>query len=202
MIRRFVLMLSAFVVAGTALAVPASAGGFCADPAGDLYSDAVGDTVTMLDSCFSPTVLRVGLGDTVTFVNKDPEFHALGGVAGTFGDMHREIDSGERVRVTFEDEGIFPYVCILHPGMGGAIVVGDGEGAATAVLPVGREDEAKPASAIADAAREPESSATAVWWGLGAALIAVAGAGVGIMLRRRSSALEPAGGSEGYRSTT
>jgi hypothetical protein len=55
----------------------------------------------------------------VTFVNKDPEFHAVGGVAGTFGDMHRDIASEERVRITFEEEGIFPYVCILHPGMGG-----------------------------------------------------------------------------------
>jgi len=32
--------------------------------------------------------------------------------------------------VTFDDAGTYPYMCPLHPGMIGAIVVGSGEGGA------------------------------------------------------------------------
>jgi plastocyanin len=203
MTRKILVMLVGMVVVGTVLAAPASAGGFCSDPAADLYSDESGDLVAMAESCFSPTVLRVRPGDTVTFVNKDAEFHAVGGVAGTFGDMHREIASEERVRITFEEEGIFPYVCILHPGMGGAIVVGDGRGDASALLPVGHEDKTRSASSNAGAAIEPEGAGAVAWWGLGAALVAGLGAAGLIMLRRRSaSALQAASSSVGHRPTT
>jgi plastocyanin len=106
--------------------VPARAGGFCM---GDVpFTDARATTVEMKGNCFGPTVARIEAGNTVRFVNADTETHAVGGANGTFGDPHAGILPGDEVSFTFEREGVYPYVCILHPGMTGAIFVGDGGG--------------------------------------------------------------------------
>jgi plastocyanin len=109
----------------------AGAGGFCMDTMTESFTDAVGTEVVMVDNCFTPTVTRVDAGDAVTFTNKDGKaIHAVGGPVGSFGDPHGEIMPGESVSYRFDQEGTFPYVCIYHPGMAGAVVVGDGEGPA------------------------------------------------------------------------
>jgi plastocyanin len=109
----------------------AGAGGFCMGYTNaESFTDTDGDGVSMHDNCFSPTVVRIEAGDTVTFVNKDEEVHAVGGAVGSFGDAHAEIRPGDSVRYRFDVEGTFPYVCVYHPGMAGAVVVGDGEGPA------------------------------------------------------------------------
>ena len=103
---------------------------------------------------------------------------------------------GEKVSYTFSEEGVFPYVCILHPGMIGAIVVGDGIGPATKgsvtggmIVPPGDDtaatdtgtDAAAPA-AQATAARSDQNP-----WLLGAAvLIAVTFAGAVWLPRRKT----------------
>lgn len=110
----------------------AGAGGFCSGYEGEVMTADDGTTVEMSKNCFRPTVLRVPQGAKVTFVNKDPHVHSVGGVGGSFGDMHNEIPAGESVAYAFKDEGVYPYVCIFHPGMAGAVVVGDGEGSAAA----------------------------------------------------------------------
>jgi plastocyanin len=117
------------------LAPHAGAGGFCAGYEGETLTDvsALGasgeaNVVKMKDNCFDATVMRVSRGATVTWRNTDPEAHAVGGAAGSFGDMHAEVAPGRSVAYRFEEEGVFPYVCILHPGMAGAVVVGDGMG--------------------------------------------------------------------------
>lgn len=120
--------VSMMVLVG-ALLVPtgvASAGGFCSGYEGERVTDEAGATVALEKNCFGPTVLRVSRGHAVTFVNRDPEVHTVGGTAGSFGDMHRELAPGRSVSFRFDEEGIFPYVCLIHPGMAGAIVVGDG----------------------------------------------------------------------------
>ncbi|CAN5625243.1 hypothetical protein BH24ACT26_BH24ACT26_21060 [soil metagenome] len=129
--RACAVVVAVVAIAMIAPAGSAAAGGFCAGYAGEIMSDARGDSVQMKDNCFTPTVLRVEVGDTVTWVNGDSEAHAVGGTAGSFGDMHKVIRPAKSVSYRFEDEGVFPYVCIYHPGMAGAIVVGDGEGNAT-----------------------------------------------------------------------
>jgi plastocyanin len=117
------------IVAVGAMAFPvasARAGGFCM---GDVpFTDAHSTTVEMKRNCFGPTVVRVDSGDTVTFVNTDDEAHSVGGANGTFGDAHAEILPGDEVSFTFKHDGVYPYVCLFHPGMAGAVVVGDGTG--------------------------------------------------------------------------
>ena len=120
--KRFLSVCGVMVVLAS-LATTASAGGGCHEP----FTDGRTTTVQLKMNCFNPTIARVDAGDTVTFKNVDGTFHAVGGIGDTFGG-HAELRGGESLSYDFNEEGVFPYVCIIHAGMGGAIVVGDGEG--------------------------------------------------------------------------
>lgn len=132
------------------VAVPASAGGFCIEPA----TEAKGATVAMKGSCFTPTVLRAPAGETITFVNRDAESHTVTGV-GEWGlaFRHDEILPDETFSVTLDTEGIYVYSCLIHPGMAGAIVVGSAKGAGAAEAS-GLIDVEPPAVPDLDAATE------------------------------------------------
>jgi hypothetical protein len=146
----------------------------------------------MLDMCFTPTVLHASPGDTVTFVNRDDFDHTVTGVGGTWGTFD-DVRAGDSVAYSFDENGVYVYVCFLHPGMAGAIVVGNGSGSAAlepaAVEPLGA------GNAPGSVADEPAVSEG----GLGArAVLAGAGgllAGIGIaafvLMRRRRGALGP-----------
>jgi plastocyanin len=100
---------------------PASAGG-CGRPA----SHGTGTTVAISKACFTPSLLTIDAGATVTFVNRDPIAHNVGGqLWGHFDDL----EPAQRFQATFGQDGIYPFACTLHPGMTGAIIVGDGVGA-------------------------------------------------------------------------
>ena len=88
-----------------------------------------GDRVAITDGCFGPTVLFVDPGTTVTWTNGDPVPHTVTGVGGAWGSGD-PITGGSKASYTFEDSGTYVYVCTLHVGMAGAVVVGDGRGAA------------------------------------------------------------------------
>ena len=164
----------------------AGAGGFCSGHEGEVMTTGEGTTVEMSKNCFRPTVLRVPQGARVTFVNNDPEVHSVGGVGGSFGDMHQEIPAGEFVAYAFKEQGVYPYACIFHPGMAGAVVVGDGAGLAT---------EAGSASGVAQSSGGAASPAAGrgapgVWLGLGIALVLLVTA-VGSLARVLTRAREP-----------
>ena len=122
-------LLCTIVVLGAVVGMPgvASAGGGC--HGGVTQTDATGQedaTVQLVDACFSATVTSVDPGTPVTFVNMDEFVHNVGGNQwGHFDDLH----GGDTFRVSFEEAGTYPFACSYHPGMTGAIVVGDGEGA-------------------------------------------------------------------------
>ena len=154
----------------------AGAGGFCSGHEGEVKTTGSGSTVEMSENCFRPTVLRVQQGAKVTFVNNDPDVHSVGGVGGSFGDMHKEIPPGESVTYAFKEKGVYPYACIFHPGMAGAVVVGDGEGPAAS-------------TGTASGVTQPSAGATsvagsqgtlAVWLGLGIALVLLVAAVVSV----------------------
>ena len=113
---------------GTLVLVPgvasASGGGGCGQP----VTDAKGTGVDIQDFCFSPTILRVGVGDAVTFTNVDPFPHSVLGANATWGDYA----GFKRKSVTyrFSEPGVYPYVCTYHVGMVGVVVVGNGAGGA------------------------------------------------------------------------
>jgi plastocyanin/uncharacterized protein YjeT (DUF2065 family) len=128
--RRGMLLCMIAATATIVLGVPSTAlaGGGCHD--GVTRNDATGEkaaTVRMIDACFTATVTTVDPGAPVTFANTDLGVtHNVGGNQwGHFEDMIE----GDAFTVTFEEAGIYPFACNYHPGMTGAIVVGDGKGA-------------------------------------------------------------------------
>jgi plastocyanin len=56
-------------------------------------------------------------------VNRDDVAHTVTGVRNTFGD-YNELLKDDTFAHTFEAEGVFPYFCVVHPSMVGAVVVG------------------------------------------------------------------------------
>ena len=77
-------------------------------------------TVTIEGMKFSPAVLSIAAGDTVTFVNQDSAPHTAT-AEGTF-DTGR-LRQGQSGQVTFDAAGSFAYVCTVHPAMKGTITV-------------------------------------------------------------------------------
>jgi plastocyanin len=124
-----------WVTAGATIVVlgmpgAALAGGGC--HGGVTQNDATGEkvaTVKMFDACFTATVTTVDPGTPVTFANTDLGVtHNVGGNQwGHFEDMI----GGDAFTVTFDEAGIYPFACNYHPGMTGAIVVGEGKRAGT-----------------------------------------------------------------------
>ena len=122
--RRFISWSVVLVgISGASLALGAPA----ANAGGSCHSDAVaaaGIRVTLSELCFGPTVLYVTPGETVTWTNKDSTAHTVTGLGFRWG-SDGDLLQGDAVSYRFAQPGIYPYSCIIHPGMVGAVVVGD-----------------------------------------------------------------------------
>jgi plastocyanin len=167
-------------------------GGFCVS---EPVTDRRGDSVDMKDYCFFPNVLRVDAGDAVRFENFDTDAHTVTGV-GLWGSGHKEYGTGDKATFTFKDEGTFLYSCLLHPGMVGAVIVGDGKGKnfAGASVVKGSDDPsaAKPAPGDAAAASSPESESNNSGYVLaGLVALGVVVALVLVLARARRSRVAP-----------
>jgi plastocyanin len=77
-------------------------------------------TVAMDGTRFIPETLTVKRGDRVVWVNKDPFPHTAT-AAGTFDS--RSVAAGASWTYVPRKSGEFAYVCVLHPGMKGTLVV-------------------------------------------------------------------------------
>jgi plastocyanin len=175
-----------FVIAATVLAalavpaIPASAGG------GGCHGDATtgdGDTVEIADGCFGPTTLKVDPGDTVTFVNLDPYAHNVSAVG--WGHLN-DLNQGDSFQTTFAKAGVYPFACQYHPGMVGAIVVGNGKALAGGAPVVSETDtgaEVAPASPT-----ESSSTSATTGWLAGGAIGVAAGLAIGLIARRGARA--------------
>jgi hypothetical protein len=84
-----------------------------------------GNDVKLLPCAFEPTVTTVAVGSAVTFFNGPDFTHLITGAGQEWGSPEVELQQGESISYTFDKAGIYPYACVLHPGMSGAIVVGD-----------------------------------------------------------------------------
>lgn len=104
---------------------PADAGGGCHRNREQAQTEGTGTTVEMVGNCFGTTVLRVAPGTEVTWVNRDEIAHR---VDGTGWSVREDVAGGAQATQRFDTPGTYPYVCVLHPGMFGAVVVGDGAG--------------------------------------------------------------------------
>lgn len=124
-------------------------------------TDEIATHVAIGECAFIPTITRVPIGTTVTFANGSLQDHEVAGANLTWGAAQRPIAPGALVEQTFTAAGVYPYSCMIHPGMTGAIVVGDGGVAAAGIVaPAGGDDpsaaDGSPAGAEA-AASSPEA---------------------------------------------
>lgn len=129
--RRIIAVVStlALVMIGGVFAVPvAQAGDPCwHDQARPPVTEGTG-SIVKLDTCaFLPTITRVPVGTTVRFINSATIEHMVTGANlawGITGD--KRLGTGDEFSAPFDKPGVYPFTCLLHPGMTGAIVVGSG----------------------------------------------------------------------------
>ncbi len=76
---------------------------------------AVAHTVAIDGTNFQPAMLAVKVGDSVTWVNEDPNPHTATSIAGGFGS--HEIAPGRSWKYTATKKGEFAHVCTFHPTM-------------------------------------------------------------------------------------
>jgi plastocyanin len=171
----------------------AAAGGGCHAVGDSSVARAEGNNVTVdIGKCmFTPTVVYIEEGTTVTWDNFDPVPHTVTGVAlSLHGDEYIEA-SDEPVSTTFDEAGVFPYYCVLHPGMAAAVVVGDidaqaaaADEATAAIAPGPDEDGYNRLAAQRGA--EDTSTGMPGWTPYAAGVVtALAVLGLGVMWRRR-----------------
>jgi plastocyanin len=205
------ITVPALLALGTVSAPAVSAGnpcfhGFEMPPA----SIGSGSDIKLMPCAFEPTVLQVAEGTEVTFVNGPDFTHLITGADQAWGSPDVEVQPGVSISYTFNEAGVYPYACALHPGMSGAIVVGDldqalavgstgasnagGSSGASAQGESGSADaapadaaEARPADAAQAGATASSTAATppVVALGIGAGLV-VGAAAVWLAIRRRT----------------
>jgi len=173
------LLAVAAVGAGDALA----GGGGC--DVSTKATDAAGSSVTLKDCGFAPVVLRAPAGAKITWLNEDHVPHGVHGLGWGMPDQMGVLKRSEKYEQAFANPGIYPYMCYVHPGMSGVVIVG--EAAATVPVAAG----APPVSvALADrriSADTPSDQSSAPLAGgliIGGAL---AGYGLASLRRTRSS---------------
>jgi len=71
---------------------------------------------------FEPAEVTVGVGDTVTWTNNDSVGHDVTADSFSSGDPGG-MAPGDTFEQTFDEAGTFDYVCTVHPGMEGSVVV-------------------------------------------------------------------------------
>ncbi|HEX6580035.1 MAG TPA: plastocyanin/azurin family copper-binding protein [Actinomycetota bacterium] len=187
-IRRAMLMVLGvmlFVSASPHVAL-GSGGGGC----GRAVTDADGTSVRIRNFCFGPTVLRVPEGETVTWVNRDDFPHVVLGANAAWGG-YGKVRGGGEVGYRFVNSGVYPYVCTYHPGMIGAVVVGNGKpdgGAYTVTTNAGPVIQAESSQDAMEPQAVPVAVTPTAWapaaWVIG--LLVVVAAAIAASRRRRA----------------
>jgi plastocyanin len=81
--------------------------------------------ITIRNFSFTPPLLTVPAGTTVTWVNEDDEPHTV--VEGDKLFKSHALDTGDKFSFTFTTPGTFKYSCTIHAHMVGAVVVTTGQ---------------------------------------------------------------------------
>jgi plastocyanin len=123
---RLVLAATVGVLFVLVPSVPAHAGGGCHDgTVRDVSGTSVDNTVDLQDMCFVQTILRIKPGQSVTWKNGDQMDHMVTGAGVSWGNLE-SLRPGRTVSYRFDRAGVYPYACMIHAGMVGAVVVGNG----------------------------------------------------------------------------
>src|ERR1700691_6228564 len=79
------------------------------------------NTVVRKNFDFSPMMLTVKAGTTVTWKNLDGEPHTVVSPDGVF--RSHALDQGDAFTFKFDKPGTYKYICSIHPRMKAAIIV-------------------------------------------------------------------------------
>ena len=77
--------------------------------------------VTVDNFSFSPAELKVAVGTTVTWTNRDDIPHTVVSTDKVF--KSRVLDSEEKYSFTFTTAGSYAYFCSIHPKMTARVIV-------------------------------------------------------------------------------
>jgi plastocyanin len=78
-------------------------------------------TIVLDGTAFTPADLKVNVGDTVVWINKDPFPHTATSTTGAFDS--KVLQPGDSFKYKATTKGDFPYICALHPTMKGMLRV-------------------------------------------------------------------------------
>lgn len=90
-------------------------------------------SVSLANKSFSPHSVTISVGGTVTWSNKDNMPHTVTSTSSAF--RSPILNQGGRYKQTFNKAGTYPYICTLHSGMSGTVVVVDKSGSAPPPAP-------------------------------------------------------------------
>ncbi len=85
-------------------------------------------TVVLDELAFLPPFIHIKQGTTVTWINKDKVEHTVAFHNKKTPTQVIESDvlkTGDKYSYTFNEEGIYDYICGIHPFMHGGIIVGN-----------------------------------------------------------------------------
>ena len=190
MVRRIALVgIVTAMVTNIAALAPASAGGGGCHAEETSFANV--KQIAMQAACFTPTFARVPVGAEVTWINNDVGMvHTVTGANLAWGNLE-DLALNDTIGVRFTKAGVYPYYCIYHPGMAGAVLVGD----ANAAGAVGKISDAGAINTVSAnrvssrvaAPKENAGSGTAPLTTASIAAVAcVAGFGVGRVRRNRA----------------
>lgn len=80
-----------------------------------------GPVVTVQNLSFTPSVIRVKPGQTITWINRDDFVHTATANNKRFDTG--TVAPGQRAQIAFEETGTFPYHCTPHPFMKASVIV-------------------------------------------------------------------------------
>jgi plastocyanin len=153
--RRSIWALGVLALLGGMIVAPgagASGGGAC-------YSPLTGRATTearIKNFCFGPTAIHIRPGATVTWTNRDEVAHTVTGANRVWGG-YKKLWKNDTVSWQFKRPGVYPYYCVLHWGMMGAVVVED-DTAGLSTGKIGPSDARKVKALVPSAAELPPAS--------------------------------------------
>lgn len=77
-------------------------------------------TISIKNFSFSPSIVTIKIGTTITWTNNDSVLHTVTSI-DNFDSGN--IAQGKTFSYTFDEVGIFEYLCTIHPYMQGKIIV-------------------------------------------------------------------------------
>ena len=82
------------------------------------------NSIAIKNFAFSPAILTIKTGTTVTWMNQDGAPHTIASDPGSVVAFTSEsLANGASYQFTFNQSGTYSYYCTIHPSMKGTIIV-------------------------------------------------------------------------------